>query len=100
MGTMTRPPSSSVAAACVTLSLGFICGVALASCTKEQQNAVKTVIQVVDKVCDVVPVVAPDAKEVCVTEDEFRRAIKDIVSARGAPGASSAAGATLVVRLP
>ena len=96
-----RPPTTATAASCVLLSLGFICGTALASCTKEQQNAVKTVIQVVDKVCDVVPVVAPDAKEVCVTEEEFRRAIKDIVSARGAPGASSAAaGPTLVVRLP
>ncbi len=95
-----RPPTTATAASCVLLSLGFICGTAIASCTKEQQNAVKTVIQVVDKVCDVVPVVAPDAKEVCVTEEEFRRAIKDIVSARGAPGASSASGPTLVVRLP
>lgn len=83
------------------LALGFIGGVTLASCTAEQRKGAKTVVDVIETVCEFKSVLPKEATEVCLTEEEFRKAIKDIVSARSAAGASSAPRTgTLVVKLP
>jgi len=96
---MPHLPSSAVQAACLLLSAGFLSGVFVASCTPEQRKRARDVVEVVEVICEIAPEVHPDAKEVCVTEEELRKAIRDIVSTRKAAGGVQGKGAVMV-RLP
>lgn len=71
----------------------------VASCSPEHRTRVRDVIEVVETVCDLTQDLDPNVKEVCVTEEEFRKAIKDIVSARKAAGGVQGKG-DVMVRMP
>lgn len=95
---MPNLPSSAVQASCLLTSVGFILGVMVASCSPEHRTRVRDVIEVVETVCDLTQDLDPNVKEVCVTEEEFRKAIKDIVSSRKPASGSSSKG-NLIVRV-
>lgn len=105
MDAMSRAPRLAAAVACISFSVGGLCGVFVVACSTEQQRAVRDASAVVDTACQLAPVVSADASEVCVTTDELRRAIAHIVGERaGKAGASpsasaSVAPATVLVRL-
>lgn len=96
---MPNLPSSAVQASCLLTSVGFILGVMVASCSPEHRTRVRDVIEVVETVCDLTQDLDPNVKEVCVTEEELRKAIRDIVSARKAAGGVQGKGAVMV-RMP
>lgn len=93
---MTRTPSTVTQAACLLLSVGFIGGTFVASCTRQHA---KTAVEFFEAACEVVPDLDDRAKEVCVTEDELKNAVRDIVSSRKAAGGQSGPGVA-VVKLP
>jgi len=99
---MSRSPKTIASVALLASSCGFAAAVSFLSCTAEQKGALKDASDIVHVLCQIAPVISPEAKEVCVTEGELEKAILDIVSARKATaGASSAAPAqgSLVVKL-
>lgn len=93
-----RNPSVATQVSCVLLSMGFACGCFVSSCTKDQVNSVKSVVDVAEVACDISSKIDDSVKEVCVTEDEFKKAIRDIVSSRD--GKAGSGKGTLVVKLP
>lgn len=97
---MPHPPPTFVSVSCLLLSLGFMGGVSTASCIPQQAKVVKDAMHIVNEVCDLKDVLPEEADRVCVTEDELRRALKDIVSARKAAGSSGSSKGSLVVVLP
>lgn len=97
---MPTPPSPLVSASCLLLSLGFVAGVATTSCSSEQRQVIRSADNIVRTVCDFQEVLPTEAKEVCVTEEELRKALKDIVSSRMAAGAAPGAKGNLVVKVP
>lgn len=109
---MPTPPSREAAFASIAFVLGFSIAV---GCTEQQRQRARTVIEILDKACSVAPtvpgVVPPAVGDICVTTDEFRKAIQNILAARavtaaqaGSASASALAPApaphTVLVRLP
>jgi len=97
---MPHPPPTFVSVSCLLLSLGFMGGVSTASCTPQQAKVVKDALHIVNEVCDLKEVLPDEVDKVCVTEEELRLALKDIVSARKAAGSSGVSKGSLVVVLP
>ncbi len=97
---MPTPPSPLVSASCLLLSLGFGAGVATTSCSPEQRQIIRSADNIVRTACDFQEVLPPEAKEVCVTEEELRKALRDIVSTRKVAGSAPGAKGTLVVKVP
>jgi hypothetical protein len=77
-----------------------VAGVATTSCSSEQRQVIRSADNIVRTVCDFQEVLPTEAKEVCVTEEELRKALKDIVSSRMAAGAAPGAKGNLVVKVP
>lgn len=97
---MTQLPSRGASVACLCSSLGFCLGLAVSGCYGTKEH-LRTAFDVTEVACEVLPRVDQDAKELCVTREEYLRAIRDIVSRRGKEGAAPGSGQpTLKVRLP
>jgi len=75
-------------------------GVGTVSCSQEQRQVIRSADNIIRAACDFQEVLPPEAKEVCVTEEELRKALRDIVSSRKAAGAAPGAKGTLVVKVP